>query len=141
MKKYIAKEMIKRTVGCKVPIELVPKCPVCGEAMDVNLRKDAYFVQDNNWYEQSRKYEEFLDMAETKNVVLLEFGVGFNTPGIIRFPFEKMTYQNQNWNLVRFNKENCDTYLDINERTIEVKNDINEIVSKLLNKEGLKGRK
>ena len=43
-----------------------------------------------------------------------------------------MTYQNQNWNLVRFNKENCDTYLDINERTIEVKNDINEIVSKLL---------
>ena len=30
-------------------------------------------------------------LQQDKNVVLLEIGVGFNTPGIIRFPFEQMT--------------------------------------------------
>ena len=38
---------------------------------------------------------------KNKNVLLLEFGVGFNTPGIIRFPFEQMTSQNENWKLIR----------------------------------------
>ena len=32
----------------KIPSELVPKCPVCGEEMDLNLRKDSYFVEDHS---------------------------------------------------------------------------------------------
>ena len=68
--------------------DLVPKCPVCGKNMEMNLRKDANFVQDANWYKQSEKYEKFLNKNQYKNLVLLEIGVVFNTPGIIRFPFE-----------------------------------------------------
>ena len=127
----IVKEMIEKTQDCKIPIELIPVCPVCGKKMDTNLRKDAYFVQDDNWYKQNAKYGEFLDKAKNKKVVLLEFGVGFNTPTIIRFPFEQMTYQNLNWNLVRFNKDNCMTLLDMQDRIIEVKDDINKIVKDL----------
>lgn len=129
---YDATEMVKEMIGkiqnCKIPTELVPVCPICGEKMDTNLRKDAYFVQDDNWYKQNAKYGEFLDKAKNKRVVLLEFGVGFNTPTIIRFPFEKMTYQNMNWNLVRFNKDDCTTFLDIQDKTIKVEEDINKIV-------------
>lgn len=124
----IIKEMVDKTIDCKIPTELVPVCPICGEKMETHLRKDAYFVQDDNWYKQNEKYEEFLDNAKNKKVVLLEFGVGFNTPGIIRFPFEQMIYQNINWNLVRFNKDNISTFLDIQDRTIGVKDDINKIV-------------
>lgn len=127
----IVKEMIEKIQDCKIPTELIPVCPVCGEKMDTNLRKDAYFVQDDNWYKQNAIYGEFLDKAKNKKVVLLEFGVGFNTPTIIRFPFEQMTYQNLNWNLVRFNKDNCMTFLDIQDRIIEVKDDINKIVKDL----------
>ena len=29
------------------------KCPVCGVNMDMNLRKDENFVQDEHWYEMS----------------------------------------------------------------------------------------
>ncbi len=36
--------------NCMIPSELVPKCPVCGVPMDINLRKDQYFVQDEDWY-------------------------------------------------------------------------------------------
>ena len=38
--------------------------------MDMNLRKDANFVQDENWYKASKRYEDFLDKIKNKNVVL-----------------------------------------------------------------------
>ena len=39
--------------------------------------------------------------SKGKNVVLLEIGVGFNTPGIIRFPFEQMTTDSEKTTLIR----------------------------------------
>ena len=128
----LVKEMIEKTKDCKIPSELVPKCPVCGGKMEVNLRIDANFVQDENWYTQNKKYGEFLDNTKDMKVVLLEFGVGFNTPGIIRFPFEQMTYQNKNWHLIRFNKDNCMTFLDIQDKTIEVEDDIKKFIDEML---------
>ena len=127
----LVKEMVEKTKDCKIPTELVPVCPVCGERMEVNVRIDANFVQDDNWYKLDNKYGELLDNTKDKNVVLLELGVGFNTPGIIRFPFEQMTYQNPNWKLIRINKDNCDTFLDIEDKSILFQNDINEIVDML----------
>lgn len=128
----MVKEMLKKTKDCKIPTELVPKCPVCGEKMEVNLRVDANFVQDDNWYKQDKKHGEVLDNAKDKKTLLLEFGIGFNTPGIIRFPFEQMTYKNKNWYLVRFNKDNCDTFLNIENRTIKVYNDIKDVICEIL---------
>lgn len=84
----------------------------------MNLRKDAYFVQDENWYRQAEKYDNFIENEKNKNLVLLELGVGFNTPGIIRIPFEQMVFQNKNWNLIRINKNNSFNYLDIEENSI-----------------------
>ena len=116
----------------KIPTELVPICPICGERMEVNLRKDAYFVQDDNWYKQNKAYKNFIDNTKNKKVILLELGVGFNTPGIIRFPFEQMTLQNENWSLVRINKDNSFPYLDIESRTISVNDDIDKVITEIL---------
>lgn len=63
---------------------------------------------------------------------MLEFGVGFNTPGIIRFPFEQMTFQNEYWHLVRFNKDNCTNFLNIKDKSIFIENDIKEVIDLLL---------
>ncbi len=38
-------EALEKTEDCKIPSELVPVCPVCGGHMDLNLRKDQYFVE------------------------------------------------------------------------------------------------
>ena len=124
-------KMLHETKECKIPTRLVPICPVCGENMETNLRKDAYFVQDDNWYKQNEKYDKFLENVRDKKVVLLELGVGFNTPEIIRFPFEQMVYQNNNWNLVRINKDNCMKFLDIEDKYIDIENDINETMQLL----------
>lgn len=63
--------MIEKTENCKIPTEIVSVCPVCGKRMEVNVRIDANFVQDDNWYKQDKKYGEFLDYSKNKNVVLL----------------------------------------------------------------------
>ena len=107
------------------------KCPVCGGNMDVNLRKDANFVQDENWYRQSEKYEDFLSRSKGKNVVLLEIGVGFNTPGIIRFPFEQMTANNERITLIRINKDYPNPMLEIENKTISFDEDTNKIIKDL----------
>lgn len=125
----MVKEMVENIKNCKIPSELVPKCPVCGENMEVNLRKDTYFVQDDNWYRQDERYGEFLDNTKDKKVLLLELGVGFNTPGIIRLPFEQMIYNNNKWNLVRINKDNTSTFFDIEDKIIKIKDDINVVFS------------
>lgn len=51
-KLYDDKEMVSKMLEninneLKVKSELVPVCPNCGETMELNLRKDAYFVQDD----------------------------------------------------------------------------------------------
>ncbi len=131
-KLYSNKELVARMLenidnDLKVPTNLVPICPVCGESMEPNLRKDRYFVQDDLWYKQNDLYEKFISDNLDKKVLLLEFGVGFNTPGIIRFPFEQMTSQNKNWTLVRFNKDTRNFY-DLKDRFIEVQEDINQVI-------------
>lgn len=74
--------------------ELVPKCPKCSGPMIPWLRVDETFIEDDAWHEAQNNYLSWLNTAvEAKSFVLLELGVGFNTPGIIRFPFERMAQQ------------------------------------------------
>ena len=129
--KELVEKWIQNTVDCKIPSNLVMKCPVCGGNMDMNLRKDANFVQDSNWYAMSQKYDEFLGRTKDKNVVLLEIGVGFNTPGIIRFPFEQMTNNSKKTTLIRINKDYPSTMLEIENKTISFNEDTNKVIEDL----------
>ena len=129
--KELVEKWLRNTKKCKIPSDLVMKCPVCGGNMDMNLRKDANFVQDENWYRQSEKYEDFLSRSKGKNVVLLEIGVGFNTPGIIRFPFERMTAISEKTTLIRINKDYPNPMLEIKNKTISFDEDTNKIIEDL----------
>lgn len=92
----------------KIASDLVPNCPMCGGPMDVNLRKDNYFVEDEYWHAQRDAYTAFLNSIKDEKTLLLEFGVGFNTPAIIRFPFEDMAFNNEKWTLARINREHVE---------------------------------
>jgi len=124
----LIKQMVEQTNDCSIPTDLVPKCPVCKGPMDVNIHHNDYFVQDEAWYEAYKQYEEFLHESTGKDVVYLELGVGFNTPGIIRHPFEKMTYQNPSASLIRFNRDYPYGIAENAERTVSFDEDILRIV-------------
>lgn len=127
----LVKQMVSQTNECKVPSELIPCCPVCGGDMDVNLRHNAFFVQDEEWYKADKRYGKFLDESEGKNIVYLELGVGFNTPGIIRYPFEQMTYRNPNAMLIRFNRDYPLGVPENTKRTISFDEDITQVIQYL----------
>jgi len=129
----IIKKMVLNTRECKIPSDLVPRCPVCGGEMDVNLRHNAFFVQDEEWYMADKRYGKFLDESYGKKTLYMEFGVGFNTPGIIRYPFEQMTFNNPNATLIRFNKEYPLGSTEIAKRTISFDEDIMQVIQEIKN--------
>ena len=79
------------TPKMRVPSELVPKCPVCGEPMSMNLRADHTFVEDDGWHRAAARYDDFLKTHRDNKVLFLETAVGFNTPSIIKYSFWQMT--------------------------------------------------
>lgn len=130
----LVNKMLKEDHECKIPKALVPYCPNCGETMEVNLRKDDYFVEDDNWHKLHKNYEGFIDQYKDKKILLLELGVGFNTPGIIRFPFEEMTAKLKNTDLMRVNTKYLESFYDIKEKTILIKDDCKNFLTKLKEK-------
>ncbi len=90
------KDMIEFQQDMKIPTELIPRCPKCGKPMTMNLRSDDTFVEDEGWHDAALRYETFLGEHDRQHILFLELGVGMNTPGIIKFPFWKMTKRNEN---------------------------------------------
>lgn len=114
---------------CEVPSDMVPKCPVCGGNMAMHLRCDQYFVEDDAWHEAAFRYSSFLKKIGKKKGVLLELGVGFNTPTIIRFPFEKMARENSSLSLIRLNKDEAVVPESLGNRAIGIGGDISGIIT------------
>ncbi len=133
-------EMHQARRGCLVPSYMVPKCPVCGGNMTMNLRSDQYFVEDENWHKAAGKYKDFLKKLENKKGVLLELGVGFNTPTIIRFPFEKMVWENKNLSLIRLNMNEAAVPESLGSRAMGIGGDMAQVIADLHDRNRLWGR-
>ena len=110
---------------------LIPKCPICGENMEMNLRSDDRFVQDEQWHRHAELYSKFINKANGKNVVLFEVGVGFNTPAIIRFPFENFVFNQNNFYLLRLNKDYAFCPKEIENKTILFDENIEKVLNDL----------
>lgn len=115
-----------------VDTEYIPVCPVCGGNMDVHVRKNQYFVQDEEWNRAAERYEDFMTRhADKGSVVLLELGIGFNTPAIIRYPFEQVTYHNPDATLVRLNSDYPTGPRETAARTISFTENMKDVIDKL----------
>lgn len=101
----LVKRMLTAIDHCRIPSQLVPVCPCCGGKMEVHVRKDEHFVQDAAWHAAYERYRHFVQTLEQcRSVLLLELGVGFNTPTIIRYPFEWIASCHHRATLVRINQ-------------------------------------
>lgn len=111
----------------------IPHCPRCGRFLIPNLRCDFRFVGKPHM-ENLKAYQEFLDKSEDNKLVLLELGVGFNTPGIIRLPFERITAEYANANLIRVNFEDASVNPIIQNRSISIMEDIQQVLLNIRDK-------
>ena len=115
---------------CRIPPEMVPTMPD-GQAVAMNLRCDDTFVEDSVWHRQAERYTDFVRTAAKGRLLLLEFGIGYNTPGIIRVPFEQMAQRFPNTTLVRFNRDYPELYLGGVQRFVAFTEDIEGVLNQL----------
>lgn len=116
------------TLKMEVPSDLIPRCPNCGRPMNMNLRADSTFVQDDGWEAAAGRYEQFLLENKNKKVVFIELGVGYNTPGIIKYPFWQYTHE---WNdafYICINKGQCGIPSEIRDKAVCLDMDIAQVI-------------
>ncbi len=113
---------------CRIPSEMIPSMPD-GSPVAMHLRVDDTFVEDFHWQQQARRYTDFVAAASQDRLLLLEFGIGYNTPGIIRLPFEQFAQRFPHTTLVRFNPADPDPYLQDLPRFIAFTEDISQILN------------
>lgn len=130
--KEIVDRMLSEQKGMKIPAALIPTCPVCGKPMTLNLRSDNTFVEDEGWHTAAQRYHEFLRRHEGLNLLFLEIGVGYNTPGIIKIPFMQMTAQNPNATYACLNFDYAVAPDEIRDRSILIEGDADKMITDLL---------
>ena len=125
------KDMAELQDSMKIPTRLIPKCPVCGKPMTMNLRSDDTFVEDEGWHRASANYKKFISEHEGRHILFLELGVGYNTPVIIKYPFWRMTANNKNAVYACLNYGEAYAPEEISEQSILIDGDIDEVLTKL----------
>lgn len=127
----VIRKMVAEQKDMRVPSELVPRCPVCGAPMSMNLRADSTFVEDEGWHQAAARYQDFIRRHDRLHVLFLELGVGANTPGIIKYPFWKMVYQNPRAAYACVNLSEAYCPAEIRKRSICIDEDIDKVLKKL----------
>lgn len=123
-----------RAIRMEIPADLVPICPDDGRMMTTNLRVDARFVQDAGWYAASRRYELFLEKRRMARTLYWELGIGYNTPGIIKYAFWRRTAANPNAVYCCLNLGEASAPEEIAPRSICIDRDIREVLGTLTDK-------
>ena len=116
----------------KIPKELIPYCPVCGKPMNVNLRADDTFVEDAGWQIAAKRHADFLTAYKNSRILFLELGIGENTPGIIKYPFQHMTAHNPQAIYACINYGEAFAPKEIEQRSICIDGDIGEVITELI---------
>lgn len=82
----------------------VPRCPNCGGAMFMNVRGGGWFIEEP-YAQQGIRFQQWVNAHLDTPLLILEMGVGFNTPGVVRWPMEQILHHNKQANLIRFNRD------------------------------------
>ena len=127
-------QMVKTQRDLRIPTEEIPRCPRCGRPMAMNLRSDERFVEDAGWKEAAGRYRDFLRRNRGGHILFWEIGVGYNTPGIIKYPFWRMTAENQRAVYACVN-EKAACPREIADRSICISGDAGELIREILARE------
>ena len=133
----VIRRMAEEQKDMRVPTSLIPLCPRCGKPMTMNLRSDDTFVQDDGWYQAAGQYRRILLQHQKGRILYLELGVGYNTPGIIKYPFWKMALQNPEAVYACVNRGQAFVPGEFRQNALCLDDDIGSVLNNLLRMRGI----
>ena len=77
-------------------------CPTCGAPLNFHTIANPDYLE-NGYLPQWEHYKKWLTATLNKKLCILELGVDFTFPQVIRFPFEKTAFYNKKATFVRVN--------------------------------------
>jgi NAD-dependent SIR2 family protein deacetylase len=99
--------------------QCIPRCIRCGGDVFMNVRGGHWFV-DEPYRQQLERWRQWIGERSNERLLLLEIGSGFNTPGIIRLPMERMAMRVDSARLVRINLHDARVPPELGERALSV---------------------
>lgn len=66
-------------------------CPICKKVGKLNILQNMPY-QESGYLEAWKSYQTWLQHTINKKMVILELGEGFQTPTVMRWPFEKLIF-------------------------------------------------
>ena len=124
---YFNKEQVENMYanieGTRIPTELIPVCPKCGEEMEPWVRSYV-FLEGSSYQSELRKYNEFLIKNKDKKILFLELGVGTMTPMFIKEPFWNMTYSFPDAYYITINPKDAVVPRELSGKGLAIKEDI-----------------
>ena len=89
-------------------------CPHCGAPLTENTIAAQEYIEEG-YLPQWNAYKAWLAGTLNRRLLILELGVGFGTPTVIRWPFEKTAFFNRKAHMYRVNQ----TFYQISEQIRE----------------------
>ena len=89
---------------------------------------------EEGYLPQWKVYQEWLAKTLNRKLLIFELGVGFRTPTVIRWPFEKLVFFNRSAHMYRVNRKFYQIAGEIKERAVPVEGDSLEFVCNLREK-------
>jgi NAD-dependent SIR2 family protein deacetylase len=111
--------------------EVIPRCPHCGGPVFMNVRGGYWFIEEP-YKDQSDRFAQWISRTRERRLLIIELGVGFNTPGVIRWPMEHIVYTSPDARLVRVNLDFPQVPEKIAGRSVCIQGRAMEVVTALM---------
>ena len=125
-------EMYANIEGTRIPTELIPTCPECGEDMEPWVRSRV-FLEGRFFRSELMKFQAYLLKNKYKKILFLELGVGTMTPMFIKEPFWEMTHSLPNAYYISINPKDAVVPREISEKGLAINEDIARVLEDALN--------
>jgi NAD-dependent SIR2 family protein deacetylase len=109
--------------------DVVPKCPYCSGPVFLNVRGGNWFIEDV--FQKRQAFTSWISSIKGSKLVILEIGVGFNTPSVLRWPMESLTYSNPSAKLIRINMEHPEVPEEIVDQSVCIGEDAANAISRI----------
>lgn len=104
-------------------------CPYCHAPLTGNTIESKQYIGEG-YLLQWEKYKKWLSRTLNKKLLILELGVDFKYPTVIRWPFEKTAFFNEKSHMYRVNKTFFQIPEEMKERIVSVPVNSAEFIQK-----------